>query len=276
METPFKEAAERFLELLQLMAQLRAPGGCPWDAKQTMESIKPHTLEETYEVLDAIDRKDWLGLREELGDLLLQPVFLAEIAAGQNLFTVADSLRDINEKLIRRHPHIFGDAKAETADDVKKRWDEIKRQEKGSTGVEDSASALDGILRSLPALSEAQKISEKAAASGFEWPTIDGVLEKVREEAAEIAEVEESADQDRIEHELGDLLFTVVNLARWKHVDSEQALRKANARFRRRFHHVENGRATYAELEGAARLQQMEELWQEAKRLEKSAGGELG
>lgn len=271
MENRFQEAAGQFLELLQIMARLRAPGGCPWDAKQTMESIKPHTLEETYEVLDAIDRQDWRGLQEELGDLMLQPVFLAEIATGDGRFTIADSLRDINEKLIRRHPHIFGTAKAETAEDVKKRWDEIKREEKGhSEGA--SVSRLDGVLRSIPALVEAQKISEKAAETGFEWPTVDGVLEKIQEEAVELAEATKNGDRNNLEHEVGDLLFTVVNLARWFKVDSEQALRKANARFRTRFGYVERGEASYEALGGTARLERMEELWEEAKRQELTAG----
>src|SRR5579875_1008021 len=164
------------------MARLRAPGGCPWDRKQTFDSIKSYTLEETYEVMDAIDRRDWPALAEELGDLLLQPVFLAEMAAEEGLFSISDSLDAINQKLVRRHPHVFGDAQADTAEDVKQRWDEIKRREKAGQGSTPS-SILDNIPRNLPALVEAEKISHRAAHVGFEWPDVSGVLEKLQEEA---------------------------------------------------------------------------------------------
>jgi MazG family protein len=258
----FAEAGQKFAQLVEVMAKLRAPGGCPWDRKQTFDTIKSYLLEEAYEVMDAIDRRDWPGLEEELGDLLLQPVFFAEMAREQGLFTIADSLDAINEKLIRRHPHVFGDAHAETPEDVKLRWDEIKKQEKAPAA---DASVLDAVPRNLPALVEAEKIGYKAAAIGFEWPGISGVLDKLQEEAAELARARESADREHIEHELGDLLFTVVNLARFLKVDPEQALRKTNARFRRRFAYVE------AEMGQGASLEKMEELWQRAKRLESAA-----
>ena len=247
------------------MYTLRAPEGCPWDRKQTFDSIKPYTLEETYEVLDAIDARDWPGLCEELGDYLLQAVFYAQMAAEQGLFTIADSVAAINEKLVRRHPHIFGDAVAATPDDVKRRWDEIKKQEKARKGIAAMASALDEVPRSLPALMEAEKVSQKAAARGFDWPGVEGVLDKLREEAEELAGAQKAAKQPEIEHEVGDLFFTLVNLARKLDVDPEQALRKATGRFRRRFAHVEQGTAA---LSGPATLEQMEALWQEAKRLE--------
>ena len=263
MADQYIEAGERFSELVKLMARLRGPGGCPWDRKQTFDSIKPYTLEETYEVLDAIDARDWPGLREELGDFLLQAVFYGEMADEQGLFTIADSLQAINQKLVRRHPHIFGEATAETPEDVKQRWDEIKKQEKAGRI---QASVLDSVPRNLPALMEAEKISLKAAGVGFEWPTIDGVIEKLQEEAAELAEARESGSAEQIEHEIGDLLFTVVNLARFLKVDPEQALRKTNARFRKRFAYVE-GEAGAALQETP--LDRMEELWQEAKRREK-------
>ena len=257
------EAGERFTELVKLMARLRAPGGCPWDRKQTFDSIKPYTLEETYEVLDAIDARDWPGLREELGDFLLQAVFYGEMAAEEGLFTIADSLQAINEKLIRRHPHVFGEAVAETPEEVKQRWDEIKKQEKAEAAP---TALLDSVPRSLPALVEAEKISVKAAGVGFEWPTIDGVLEKLQEEASELAKARESGNTEEIEHEVGDLLFTVVNLARFLKVDPEQALRKTNARFRKRFAYLESKiRSGGAKLQETP-LDRMEELWQEAKR----------
>lgn len=251
------------------MARLRAPGGCPWDRKQSFDTIKAYLLEETYEVMDAIDRRDWAGLAEELGDLVLQPVFFAEMAAEQELFDIADSLDAINQKLIRRHPHVFGSATAETPEDVKQRWDEIKMREKSDKGHPAHRSILDGVPRNLPALVEADKISHKAAAVGFEWPDVSGVLEKLEEEARELAAAKESAGQPEIEHEIGDLLFTVVNLARFVKVDPEQALRKSNARFRSRFAHIEENGADLRSMS----LDRMEELWAEAKQLEKSEAG---
>lgn len=254
------------------MEKLRAPGGCPWDRKQTIETIKTYLLEETYEVLDAIDRKDWDGLKEELGDLLLQPVFFAEMAREQGLFTIADSLDAINNKLIRRHPHVFGDAQAETPEDVKQRWDEIKKQERAEKGEAETVSVLESVPRNLPALIEAEKIGAKAAQVGFEWPSVDGVTEKLQEEAAELAEAREKSSREEMEHELGDLLFTVVNLARFLKVDPEQALRKTNARFRSRFGYVEREIAAAGETISESSLDRMEELWQRAKREEHPQG----
>jgi tetrapyrrole methylase family protein/MazG family protein len=263
-----EQAGKKFSELVELMARLRAPGGCPWDRKQSFETIKTYLLEETYEVMDAIDRQDWHGLQEELGDLLLQPVFFAEMAAEQGLFTVADSLDAINQKLVRRHPHVFGNAHAETPEDVKVRWDEIKEQEKVEQGVAPAASVLDGVPRNLPALMEADKVSHKAAGLGFDWPDVGGVLAKVREEAEELAHAQKTGDQQHVEHELGDLLFTVVNLARYLKVDPEQALRKTNARFRQRFAHVEQRVAASGTRFAETPLEQMENWWQEAKKIE--------
>jgi MazG family protein len=252
-------AGKKFAQLVDVMARLRAPGGCPWDRKQTFDTIKSYLLEESYEVMDAIDRRDWPGLTEELGDLMLQPVFFAEMAAEEGLFDISDSLDAINQKLIRRHPHVFGDATAETPEDVKQRWDEIKKQEKGNPVQK---SILDSVPRNVPALVEAEKIGHKAAGVGFEWPDVNGVIEKLQEEARELVAAQSGAD---IEHELGDLLFTVVNLARFLRVDPEQALRKTNARFRKRFAHVEENVPT---LSGTS-LDRMEELWAQAKQLEK-------
>jgi MazG family protein len=256
-------AGAQFSELIQIMAKLRAPGGCPWDRKQSFDSIKPYLLEETYEVMDAIDLRDWPGLTEELGDLLLQPVFFAEMAREEGHFHIGDSLRAINSKLIRRHPHVFADGSAETPDDVKRKWDEIKQQEKG--GKAETASSLAGVPRSLPALVEAEKISDKAAAKGFEWPEIDGVLEKLREEAEELAAARTNMDHASIEHEVGDLLFTLANIARFLKVDPEQALRKANGRFRSRFAFVEQQVVASGKTLEEASLEQMEEFWQQAK-----------
>ena len=262
----FELAARRFGELLELMAKLRAPGGCPWDRKQTFASIKPYTLEETYEVLDAIDAEDWPGLCEELGDFILQAVFYAEMAAESDRFTMADVLAAINAKLIRRHPHVFGNAMAETPEDVKLRWDEIKNQEK----TREHASILDSIPRSLPALMEADKLGRKASAVGFDWPDTAGVLDKMTEEAQELAAAQANGDRGQMEHELGDLLFNVVNLARQLKVDPEQALRKTNARFRQRFAHIEQGIAAFGGTLESTSLEDMEQLWRSAKRLERS------
>jgi MazG family protein len=266
----FEEAGDKFAELVRVMARLRAPGGCPWDRKQTFETIKSYLLEEAYEVMDSIDGEDWAGLAEELGDLLLQPVFFAEMATEQGLFSICDSLDAINTKLIRRHPHVFADAVAETADDVKQRWDEIKLQEKAREGKEIASSILDDVPRNVPALVEAEKISTKAAGAGFEWPNISGVVEKLQEEAAELADAREGDDRANIEHELGDMLFTVVNLARFLKIDPEQALRKANRRFRQRFAFIERGVAAAGGTIDETSLAQLEELWQEAKRAENS------
>jgi MazG family protein len=265
-----EDAGKKFGELVSLMHRLRAPGGCPWDRKQTFDSIKPYTLEETYEVLDAIDARDWTGLSEELGDLMLQPVFLAAIAEEEGLFSISDSLQAINEKLVRRHPHIFGSAKAEAPEDVKVRWDQIKAEEKAGTGRGSSTSILDGTPRSLPALAEAQKISTKAAEVGFEWQNVAGVLEKLVEEGRELTQAAGRNNAAEIEHEIGDLLFTLVNLARFYRVDPEQALRKTNARFRRRFGYLEGKIAGEGGELRATPLDRMEELWQEAKTHEKT------
>ena len=263
-----REAGEKFSELVRIMARLRAPGGCPWDRKQTFDTIKPYLLEETYEVMDAIDQCDWRGLADELGDLLLQPVFFATIAQEQGLFGIGDSLDAINQKLVRRHPHVFSDASAETAEDVKQRWDEIKQHEKAEQGAALPDSILGEVPRSLPALVEAEKISRKAAGAGFEWPEIDGVIAKVHEELDELAKARKTGNPEYIEHEIGDLLFTVVNLARFLKVDPEQALRKMTGRFRQRFGHVEKEVAAGGGTLPETTLERMEELWQEAKRLE--------
>jgi len=267
------QVGEQFSELVRIMARLRAPGGCPWDRKQTFDTIKSYLLEESYEVMDAIDRRDWPGLAEELGDLLLQPVFFAEMATEAGLFTIADSLEAINQKLVRRHPHVFGEATAETPEDVKQRWDEIKSQEKNEKGYAAPEALLDGVPRNLPALVEAEKISHKAAGVGFEWPDISGVIDKLQEEVQELAEARESRNQEHVEHEIGDLLFTLVNVARFLKVDPEQALRKTSGRFRRRFAYVERGVKNSGSTLNATTLERMEELWQEAKGLEENEIG---
>jgi MazG family protein len=250
---------ERFERLVGILARLRAPGGCPWDREQTFDTIKPYLLEETYEVLDAIDQRDWPGLAEELGDLMLQAVFFAQMASEEGKFGIDDSLDAISEKLIRRHPHVFSDGTAKTSDDVKRRWDEIKADEKKEKG-QPQLGRLDSVPRKLPALVEAQQISSKAAGIGFDWENPGQVLEKLDEELRELEQARENGTPAELEGEIGDLLFVLVNLARKLKVDPEQALRRTNAKFRRRFAFIES-RAT---LPGAT-IGEMEALWQEAK-----------
>ncbi len=257
-DSPAQRAGSQFIRLVEIMAKLRAPGGCPWDLKQDFDSIKKYTLEETYEVLDAIDARDWKGLEEELGDFTLQAVFYAQMASEQGLFDMSGALQAINEKLIRRHPHIFGDGDAKTADDVKQRWDEIKASEK-----QDRKNLLDGVSRSQPALSEASQIASKAAGAGFDWDRIEQVYEKLEEEVAELKQTSTEAER---EDEMGDLLFVAVNLARFLKVDPEQALRKANAKFRRRFGSVEDQLRESGKEWRDSNIVEMEEFWQRAKK----------
>jgi MazG family protein len=259
-------AGSRFQRLVEIMARLRSPEGCPWDREQTFDTIKPYTVEETYEVLDAIDQRDWPHLADELGDLLLQCVFYAQMASEQDLFRIEDSLDAINDKLVRRHPHVFADAVADTPDDVKKRWDEIKAEEKKKRG-EGERLLLEGVPRALPALVEAQQIASRAAGAGFDWDHVGQVLEKMHEELDELARARESADQGAIEGEIGDLFFVLVNIARFLKVDPEQALRKTNGKFRKRFGYVESQLRKRAKGLSKSHMDEMEALWQEAKQV---------
>jgi MazG family protein len=258
-------AGEKFEQLVSIMARLRAPGGCPWDREQTFDTIKPFLLEETYEVMAAIDDRDWPELAEELGDLLLQVVFFSQMAAEAGHFNVADPIEAINAKLIRRHPHVFAEETANTSGQVLKRWSEIKAEEKRKKGIAPTG-LLDAIPRATPALVEAQHIASKAAGAGFDWPNIQEVLAKLDEERTEFEAVMAEGPHERIEDELGDLLFVIVNLARFVKVDPEQALRRTNAKFRQRFSHVEQGLAARGKKFSETSIGEMEELWQEAKR----------
>jgi MazG family protein len=251
-------AGEKFSALVDLMARLRSPGGCPWDREQTFDSIKPYTLEETYEVFDAIDRRDFADLREELGDFLLQAVFYARMAEEAGRFSIPDSLDAINEKLIRRHPHVFADGDAKTPGEVKQRWDEIKRAEKPRP----HGGILDSVVRAQPALAEAQQMTAKAAEVGFDWDSAAQVLEKLDEERAEL---DAATTEAEVEHEIGDLLFVLVNLARKYGVDAEQALRAANARFRQRFGYIEQRLCSAGKPWKETNLEEMDRLWNEAK-----------
>lgn len=258
-------AGEKFQRLVDIMARLRGPGGCPWDREQTFDTIKPYTLEETYEVLDAIDRREWQELAEELGDFMLQAVVYAQMADEQGLFRVDDALDAINDKLIRRHPHVFGEESAETAGEVKRIWGEVKATEKKDKGKADQ-TLLGTVPRALPALVEAQQIASRAAGVGFDWENPEQVIEKLHEELAEFDQARRDQSHDELEGEMGDLLFVLVNLARFVKVDPEQALRRTNAKFRERFGFIERSLSAQGKSLQEAKIEEMEALWQEAKR----------
>jgi MazG family protein len=269
-----------FAESVAIMARLRGPGGCPWDREQSFATIRKYTLEETYEVLDAIEREHWADLAEELGDLLLQVLFYAQMGDEAGYFSIMDVLGHLNRKLIRRHPHVFGEeasaaagnralvdaATASEAAGVLINWEAIKKAEKKQAEDGSSASLLDEVPRSFPALLEASKLGSKAAKVGFDWPDTAGLMEKVQEECREIeTEVRAGAVPEAVEGEVGDLLFTVVNLARHLKVDPELALRRTNGKFRRRFAAMEQASDRALDEHSAAEL---EALWARAKQQE--------
>jgi len=279
----------KFEKAVAIMARLRAPGGCPWDREQTFDTIKRYTLEETYEVIEAIDNRDWQELPAELGDLLLQVLFYAEMAKEDGRFSIDDVLDALSNKLISRHPHVFGDVKASDAAQVLKNWEALKLQEKRKNLHTDSeadsspAPLLATVSSRMPALQEAHKISSKAAHVGFDWPAIEGLFEKLAEETSELREQVESipatgsegekpkvpeALKERVEDEVGDLFFVLVNLARYLSVDSESALHRTNRKFRRRFGWLEQQLRQQGRTLEEATLDEMESLWQQAKKLE--------
>jgi tetrapyrrole methylase family protein/MazG family protein len=273
--------SDRFNELVQLMAKLRAPDGCPWDRQQTHESLKPYLLEETYEVLETIDKQDEPKLREELGDLLLQVIFHAQIAAERKTFTVEDVMQLLADKLVRRHPHVFGRQDADgalTPDEVYSNWEQIKKSERQQTGR--SESALDGVPKTLPALLRAFQIQARASRVGFDWPQngegVHQVMDKVKEEIEELTDAYGARDdrageagrhaaQRHLEDEMGDVLFALVNLARFLKVNPEDALRRATDRFADRFHFVEAEAARTGRTLQSMTLAEMDTLWEEAK-----------
>ncbi len=260
-------AAASLAEAVAIMARLRGPDGCPWDREQTFDSIKRHTLEETYEVFDAIERRAWPDLKDELGDLLLQVLFYAQMASDAGYFTIQDVASNLNAKLIRRHPHIFGDVEASDATAVLRNWEQIKQSEKKASAVSQS-SMLDDIPRSMPAVMEAGKLGSRAAKVGFDWPNSDGLFDKLFEEIAELkAELTPPSGEPSIpaiEAELGDLLFTVANLGRHLKVDPESALRATNEKFRRRFAAMESA-AGGTDALAASTPSELDLLWNQAK-----------
>src|SRR5262245_8784038 len=267
-------AAAAFSRLIEIMATLRGPGGCPWDREQTIDTLKPFVLEETYEVLDAIDRHDHGALAEELGDFVFEAVFLAQLEAEAGHFTIADSVETVAEKLVRRHPHVFtrgaGEAPLDTADQVRTRWEDIKAQERSARG--DGApekTLLSGIAPTLPALLRAYHIGVRAASVGFDWERATDVVDKIEEEVREIREAvgtDASANQDRVEEEVGDLLFAIANLSRKLGVEPETALRKANEKFTKRFTAMERAIASSGRAMTAMSLEELEAQWKLAKR----------
>jgi MazG family protein len=292
---------ERFERAVAIMERLRAPGGCPWDREQTFDSIKPYTLEETYEVLEAIDNRDWPELAGELGDLLLQVLFYAEIAKEQGSFSIDDVLDRLSTKLIHRHPHVFADVKADTSDEVKRNWEalkveERKQRESGASGAgKEGRSILAGVSSKTPALPEASKLSSRAAQVGFDWPNVEGLFEKLQEEVHELREhlnefpapgprpqgrgvagagraVVPEKLQAKLEEEVGDLFFVLVNLARYLSVDPESALRKTNRKFRRRFEWVEDRLRDTGRFPDQVSMDELESLWRKAKTEEKRDG----
>ena len=251
---------EPVARLRAIVSLLRSPEGCPWDREQTHETLRAGLLEEACETIDAISNADDANLREELGDLLLQVVFHTDLAAERGAFTLEDAAQHTCEKLIRRHPHVFGDVDAADTQAVLRQWEQIKREEKG-----ERASIMDGIPRALPALIRAANIQKKAARVGFDWTDTAGVIDKFREELAELSVELESGDQQKLEHELGDLLFTTVNMARKLGIEPELALECANQRFLARFQHMENSAATKNQKLEDLAPDKLEDLWREAK-----------
>jgi MazG family protein len=259
------EDARQLERLRAIIHRLRAPGGCPWDAEQTHRSLVPNLIEEAYETVDAIQRDDMDHLREELGDLLLQVFFHSELAEEAGDFNVEAVARGVGDKLVRRHPHVFGESSAATSEAVLRQWDEIKRGEKGH----EEKPFLHGVGKGLPALLKAFKLQKKAAKVGFDWPSQLEVLSKIREEMEEVAVAVDGSDPEAIDEEIGDLLFAVVNLARHRGADPEVILAAANAKFERRFGEMERRLAETGTPLAEATLDEMEEQWQSAKRAEK-------
>jgi MazG family protein len=301
---------ERFERAVEIMARLRSPGGCPWDREQTFDSIKPYTLEETYEVLEAIDNRDWPELTGELGDLLLQVLFYSQMARESGRFSIDDVLDRLYTKLVDRHPHVFGDVEANTSAEVLRNWEALKAEEKkkqmgrraaspaenpaNESRSEQSSSVLDGVSSKMPALLEAHKLSSRAARVGFDWPRIEGLFEKLAEETAELREElkavpvnqRDAASQvtapgkgiagsdaqriplelhERLEDEVGDLFFVLVNIARYLSLDPESALRKTNRKFKRRFQWIEERLRATGRAPEQASMEELEQLWQESK-----------
>ena len=275
-------AGEWFEKLLAVQARLRAPGGCPWDREQTHESLRTYLIEEAYEVLEALESRDDRKFREEMGDLLLQIVFHSQIAKEEGRFEVSDVIREVHDKMVRRHPHVFGEKRAKDSAEVLRNWEQIKKEERRAAGAKSaggskekgkSGSLLDGVSGALPAALEGFQLTRRAARIGFDWDSVDGVIEKMNEEVGELRQALPAKNAKRTEEEMGDLLFAAVNLARFLHVDPEIALKKANAKFSSRFRRMEELAVRSGKVLADVPREQMEEFWDTAKQYEK--GGSL-
>ncbi len=249
----------QFENLVRIVKKLRAPDGCPWDREQTSESLLPYFLEEAYEVIESVDEGDWNTLKEELGDILLHIVFQAGIAEDEGRFNLSDSLTEINDKLVRRHPHVFGDKKADAAFRAKQNWEAAKHEEKKRK------SRLDGVPSNLPALVRAQRLQQKASYAGFDWDKVEQVWDKIHEEILELKEAQSEKTKNHIEEEIGDVLFSVVNLARFLDIPAEDALRKTNNKFTARFQQVEKELEKRGKKIEDSSLEEMDEIWESAK-----------
>jgi len=269
--SPPAESLPSIDQLLEVMSTLRSPGGCPWDREQNLNTLKRFLIEETYEVIDAIEEGDRDKLCEELGDLLLQIVFQAQICSEEGSFNFSDVARGIVAKLVRRHPHVFGSVKVENSDEVLQNWDDIKRTEKGEAVPR---SALEGLSRQLPALQRAFEMQKRAARQGFDWARTEEVLDKLDEEVRELREARESADRDRTVSEFGDVLFSMVNLARFMDVDPEEALRGSGRKFAARFQEVERRLESMGRTMKECTLSELDEIWDAVKIEEEGAGSE--
>jgi tetrapyrrole methylase family protein / MazG family protein len=277
-KSPRLSAGEWFEKLMAVQARLRAPDGCPWDREQTHASLRTYLIEEAYEVLEALESGDDGKFAEEMGDLLLQIVFHSQIAKEEGRFTVSDVIREVHDKMVRRHPHVFGEKRAKDSAEVLKNWEQIKKEERIAAGKKNAdgeekegkpASLLDGVSKALPAALEGLHLTRRAARIGFDWDNVAGVFDKLSEESGELREAVGAKDAKRTEEEMGDLLFAAVNVARFLHVDPEIALKKANAKFSSRFRRMEDLAAKSGKVLADVTRGQMEEFWETAKRAEK-------
>jgi tetrapyrrole methylase family protein/MazG family protein len=254
-----------FEDLVSLMTRLRGPDGCPWDRKQTLPDLKPYVIEEAYEVVDAIDRDDRASLAEEVGDMMLEAVFIAEVTREEGSFDIYDSITAVHDKLVRRHPHVFGDVQANDAEEVLVNWEKLKNEERKS----ENKSLMAGVPQSMPALLKASRLTEKAARVGFDWRRTEDVFAKLDEELAEVQEAIASGDSEKVHDEIGDLLFTIANIARKLNVNPEEALQSTNRKFTRRFESMEHAvRAREQNLDQLS-LEEMDALWNDAKKSER-------
>ena len=264
------EEENPFSRLVAVMARLRGPNGCPWDREQTLESLRTYLIEETYELLEAIDSKDPVHLQEELGDVLLEVVFLSQVCKEQGLFQIDDVVNGIVDKLTRRHPHVFGQSPVKTAGEALRTWEEVKNQERAATGKVKRESTLDGVPAHLPALMRAHRLSTKASLTGFDWKIPDDLHDKLFEEVSEFRQAAATGDREAMEEELGDILFTMANVGRMLRIDPELALQAANRKFIRRFHWIEAELRRRGIEISVAGAELMEKLWEEAKRVERA------